>query len=102
MATKTERSTAEYDDDLVVANTSVETASNETHEVRYLDLSGDGVPDAVEHIDRRALRRKGSDVVDAVEETRSLAYGIGIDGEPAGVTQVTTVYVPDTSLTRTN
>jgi hypothetical protein len=80
----------------------VESADGETHEVRYLDLSGDGVPDAVEHIDRRAFRRNGSDVVDAVEETRSLAYGIGIDGEPAGVTQVTTWYLPDTSVRHTN
>jgi hypothetical protein len=67
----------------------------ETHEVRYLDLSGDGVPDAVEHIDRRPFRRRGSDLIDAVEEHRRLSYGIGINGVPAGVTERTTVYIRD-------
>ena len=67
----------------------------ETHEIRYLDLSGDGVPDAVEHIDRRPFRRTGSDVFDAVEEHRRLSYGIGIDGIPAGVTERMTVYIRD-------
>jgi len=67
----------------------------EAHEVRYLDLSGDGVPDAVEHIDRRPFQRRGSDRIDAVEEHRLLAYGIGINGIPAGVTERTTVYVRD-------
>ena len=67
----------------------------EAHEVRYLDLSGDGVPDAVEHIDRRPFRRTGSDVFDAVEEHRRLSYGIGIDGIPAGVTERMTVYIRD-------
>ena len=67
----------------------------EMHEVRYLDLSGDGVPDAVEHIDRRPFRRRGSDVFDAVEVHRRLSYGIGIDGIPAGVTERMTVYIRD-------
>ena len=30
----------------------------ETHEVRYLDMSGDGLPDAVEYVDRRLFRRR--------------------------------------------
>ena len=63
----------------------------ETHEVRYLDMSGDGVPDAVEHIDR-SFRGRDSDTV---EVTRRLAYGIGIDGKPAGVSERTTVFVRD-------
>ena len=63
----------------------------ETHEVRYLDLSGDGVPDAVEHIDR-CFRGRDSDTV---EVTRRIAYGIGIDGKPAGVTERTTVFARD-------
>ena len=63
----------------------------ETHEVRYLDMSGEGVPDAVEHIDR-FFRGRDSDTV---EVTRRLAYGIGIDGRPAGVTERTTVFVRD-------
>jgi hypothetical protein len=63
----------------------------ETHEVRYLDMSGDGVPDAVEHIDR-SFRGRDSDTV---EVKRRLAYGIGIDGKPAGVTERTTIFVRD-------
>ena len=64
----------------------------ETHEVRYLDMSGDGVPDAVEHIDRRSF---GDGRRDTVEVTRRLAYGIDINGKPAGVTECTTVFVRD-------
>ena len=66
----------------------------EMHEIRYLDLSGDGIPDAVEHIDRRPVRRRGSALFDAVEEHRRLSYGIGIDGIPTGITERTTVYRP--------
>ncbi len=64
---------------------------SEAHEVRYLDLSGDGVPDAVEHITRSATCSRGSERVDTVQETRRLEYGIGIDGRPTGVAERTVV-----------
>lgn len=67
----------------------------ETHEVRYLDLSGDGIPDAVEHINRSAHRAPGSSVVDVVDETRRLEYGIGVNGKPAGIRERTTSFVRD-------
>lgn len=69
----------------------------DTHEVRYLDISGCGVPDAVEHVTRRAFRSPGSDVVDTVEECRRLQYGIGVDGKPAGVAEHTSVFVRDSA-----
>jgi hypothetical protein len=69
----------------------------DSHEVRYLDMSGDGVPDAVERISRSAFRGDGSDFVDTVEETRRLEYGIGVTGTPAGVAERTTVSVRDAS-----
>jgi hypothetical protein len=67
----------------------------EVHEVRYLDLSGDGVPDAVEHITRHEFRADRSDLGNSVEEIRRLEYGIGIDGKPAGVIQRTCVFARD-------
>jgi hypothetical protein len=66
----------------------------ETHEVHYLDMSGDGVPDAVEHIHRRRVGRAGS-AREVVEETRRLAFGIGIDGVPAGIREETVVLALD-------
>jgi hypothetical protein len=67
----------------------------DVQEVRYLDLSGDGVPDAVEHITRREFRADRRDDGNTVEETRRLEYGIGIDGKPVGVAQRTCVFVRD-------
>jgi hypothetical protein len=67
----------------------------ETREVRFLDLSGDGVPDAVERITRCARRDPGNRRVEVVEESRQLEYGIGVDGEPAGVVARSLVYRPD-------
>ena len=67
----------------------------EVHEVRYLDLSGDGVPDTVEHITRHEFRAHRSENENTVEETRRLEYGIGIDGRPAGVTQRVSVFARD-------
>ena len=66
----------------------------ETHEVRYLDMSGDGLPDAVEYIDRRLLRRRDGSL-NAVEVKRRLSYGIGIDGKPAGVVERKAKFVRD-------
>jgi hypothetical protein len=64
----------------------------ETQEVRYLDMSGDGVPDAVERVQRRTYRNPVNRLVDIVEETRRLTYGIGINGRPGGVAERTTVF----------
>jgi hypothetical protein len=66
----------------------------ETHEIRYLDMSGDGLPDAVEYIDRRLFRRRDGSL-NTVEEKRRLSYGIGIDGKPAGVTRREATFVRD-------
>ena len=68
----------------------------ETHEVHYLDMSGDGLPDAVEYIDRRLDRRRDGSL-DTVRETRRLSYGIGIDGKPAGVTERTAMFSRDSA-----
>ena len=58
----------------------------EAHEIRYLDMSGEGCQGTVEYIDRRLFRgRDGS--VNSVEEKRRISYGIGIDGKPAGVAE---------------
>lgn len=59
-------------------------------EVRYLDLAGEGTPDAVEIITRRVIHREPWES-HLVEETTRLAYGIGIDGKPTGVRQRTAV-----------
>ena len=66
----------------------------ETHQVRYLDMSGDGLPDAVEYIDRRLFRRRDGSIK-TVEEKRRLSYGIGIDGRPAGVAEREALFVRD-------
>ena len=64
----------------------------ETHEIHYLDMSGDGLPDAVEYIDRRLFRRRDGSL-NTVEEKRRLSYGIGIDGKPAGVEEREALFV---------
>jgi len=56
-----------------------------TSHLEYLDLDGDGVPDAVRTIDTRAAwsNRVGDfEVLQTVEE---LAWGIGDDGVPEAV-----------------
>lgn len=88
--------TIEQDDTrLFIQSDQCEPISIETHEVRYLDLCGEGVPDAVEHVTRRAYRSGGSDTVDTVQETRRLEYGIGVDGKASGVVERTTVSMID-------
>jgi hypothetical protein len=82
-------------DEIWATSAESEPVSIETTEVRYLDLTGDGAPDAVEHIARRAVRSRGSAVIDSVEETRRLEYGIGVDGRPAGVAERTRVFSGD-------
>jgi hypothetical protein len=51
------------------------------HHVRYVDLSGDGVPDSVLTLDRRPI--DGHRGQEAVEEVVCVAVGIGVDGRPA-------------------
>ncbi len=85
------------DEELWTRSAHGDTIRVDAHEVRYLDLSGDGVPDAVEHITRCEFRAHRDDTVDTVEETRRLEYGIGIDGRPAGSTERTQVFTRDRS-----
>jgi hypothetical protein len=51
-------------------------------ETRYLDLDGDGVPDAVETIETFAVREAGNGKVSVLYESRTVAADIGIDGVP--------------------
>jgi hypothetical protein len=88
-------STRHDDHEIWATSARSEPVSIETTEVRYLDMTGDGMPDAVERIARRAVRSRGSAVIDSVEETRRLEYGIGVDGRPAGVTERTRVFSGD-------
>ncbi len=62
-------------------------------EVRYLDMSGDGAPDAVEYVTRSSFRAHASSLINTIEEHRRLEYGIGLDGKPAGVIERTNVFV---------
>ncbi len=49
-------------------------------QVRYVDLSGEGVPDTVLTLDRRCVdERRGRGMI---EEVISIAIGIGVDGRP--------------------
>ena len=52
-------------------------------ETRYLDLDGDGVPDAVEVIETVANRGESSGGTADVQVVRTVAVGIGDDGTPA-------------------
>ena len=52
-------------------------------ETRYLDLDGDGVPDAVEVIETVANRGERSGGTADVQVVRTVAVGIGDDGTPA-------------------
>jgi hypothetical protein len=52
--------------------------------VQYLDLDGDGVPDAVLTVESlSAAAGRGS--LDSVTIIETLQCGIGIDGQPSGV-----------------
>ena len=52
-------------------------------ETRYLDLDGDGVPDAVEVIETVANRGESPGGIADVQVVRTVAVGIGDDGTPA-------------------
>jgi hypothetical protein len=51
------------------------------HQVGFLDLNGDGVPDAVITLDRRPVDEQANDGM--IEEVISVAVEIGVDGRPA-------------------
>ena len=62
-------------------------------EVEYLDLDGDGVPDAVQTIEAVAIDLTGDGVCDAVELVEEVAAHIGIDGVPEQVVNIEDVAV---------
>ena len=62
--------------------------SNGAQATRYLDLDGDGVPDAVEMIEVVSVDRTGDGTTDEVAVVEELASGIGIEGVPRRLTVV--------------
>jgi hypothetical protein len=62
--------------------------SNGAQATRYLDLDGDGVPDAVEMIEVVSVDRTGDGSTDEVAVVEELATGIGIEGVPRRLTVV--------------
>jgi hypothetical protein len=57
-------------------------SSADANELHYADLSGDGLPDAVITIERRALDLTKHGDLPVLEEVTRVASGIGIDGLP--------------------
>jgi hypothetical protein len=66
-------------------------------ETKYLDLDGDGVPDAVETVEVIAVDSTGDGATDTFEVVDEVASDIGIDGAPAhtDVVDTTTVELPE-------
>ena len=62
--------------------------SHDAQATRYLDLDGDGVPDAVEVVELVSVDRTGDGRADEVAVVEELASGIGIEGVPRRVTVV--------------
>lgn len=60
----------------------------EPGQMRYLDLDGDGVPDAVQRTLVTVLHRTSEGLADVVRVVEELEADIGDDGAP-GVVQVT-------------
>jgi hypothetical protein len=54
-------------------------------ETRYLDLDGDGVPDAVQIIETVSVDATGDGHPDFVELVEELVTDIGVDGKPGAV-----------------
>jgi hypothetical protein len=54
-------------------------------ETTYLDLDGDGVPDAVHIVEAIAVDRTGDGHIDVVEVIEELLSDIGDDGVPGSV-----------------
>jgi hypothetical protein len=85
--------------DAVAALTeALETTATDEHgpiarETRYLDLDGDGLPDAVQIVDVVPVDSSGNGVPDAVEVIGEVASEIGVDGVPEQVTVVDTTIV---------
>jgi hypothetical protein len=59
------------------------------HGVRYLDLDGDGVPDAVLTIESQPMTHDDSRHLQALSIVETLETGIGIDGCPSRTRVVT-------------
>ncbi len=57
--------------------------------VRYLDLDGDGVPDAVLTVESQPMIHDGSRHLQALSIVETLESGIGIDGCPSRTRVVT-------------
>jgi hypothetical protein len=58
--------------------------------LEYLDLDGDGVPDAVRTIDTRAAWSNRAGDFEVVQTVEELAWGIDDDGVPEAVHVVAT------------
>jgi len=59
------------------------------HGVRYLDLDGDGVPDAVLTVESQPMAQDDSRHLQPVSVVETLETGIGIDGCPSTTRVVT-------------
>ena len=62
-------------------------------ETTYLDLDGDGVPDAVQTVEAIPVDRTGDGVTDAVGVVEEIASDIGDDGVPEHIDVVETKIV---------
>jgi hypothetical protein len=63
-------------------------------DVQYLDLDGDGVPDAVRTTRTRSVASGTDGLGQAIEITEQLASHIDVDGVPASIQVVETHYAP--------
>jgi hypothetical protein len=57
----------------------------ERQDVRYLDLDGDGLPDAVLTVETFSVDVPGDHAPRPIERIEILEFGIGIDGSPKRV-----------------
>jgi hypothetical protein len=73
----------------------VMTTNEAPAEVKYLDLDGDGVPDAVVTREVHSHDVTGDGHVDIVDSTTTIASGIGIDGVPSSVETRSEVFVDE-------
>jgi hypothetical protein len=60
-------------------------AGSEVMVEAYLDLDGDGVPDAVQMVERVSIDASGDGHADVIELRQEIARGIGVDGIPEAV-----------------
>ena len=69
------------------------TKAHADEELRYLDLDGDGVPDAVETTRITEIDVDGDGTPDIIEVSRERDVAIDDDGHPAAVERTETVAV---------